>query len=159
MIKGVGMKVKFLPASVAALSDRQIRVMASTEREDHVGDIMVAKGARLAAYKKNPIVLWQHDPSQPIGNADISVVACGLAAVITFAGKKREFRRSPTRRAVYTKMGYCAGSASGSIRWIGRPTARAAAENLPSGRSTRFLASAYRATRTRLSLSEPPGHA
>jgi HK97 family phage prohead protease len=82
------MSRKFYPCAPAAvLGDRQIRVMASTQSPDRADDVMVPAACRLDGYRKNPIVLWQHDGSQPVGTADVSIVAGGLAAVITFAAK------------------------------------------------------------------------
>jgi HK97 family phage major capsid protein/HK97 family phage prohead protease len=42
--------------------------VASTEAVDRYGDIIVADGWDLRNFKKNPIALWQHNASQPIGN-------------------------------------------------------------------------------------------
>lgn len=42
--------------------------VASSEAVDRYGDIIAADGWDLRAFKKNPIALWQHNASQPIGN-------------------------------------------------------------------------------------------
>lgn len=44
---------------------------ASTEDKDRDGDIIVARGWKLKNYKKNPVVLWQHDSNlMPIARAE-----------------------------------------------------------------------------------------
>lgn len=79
---------KYIPAAVAsdgALTDRQVRVIASSGATDRVGDIVVPGGCRLDAYRKNPIVLADHDSTKPVGTAAIEVKANRVEAVITFA--------------------------------------------------------------------------
>jgi len=44
--------------------------MARTSDLDRVGDIMVPDGADLVGYRRNPIVLADHDPTKPIGRVD-----------------------------------------------------------------------------------------
>lgn len=50
---------------------RQITYIASDETPDRVGDIIQVRGWDLAAYKRNPVVLWAHDgqSAPPIGRA------------------------------------------------------------------------------------------
>ena len=82
------MNTKFLPGSVVAdptLGARQVRVIANSGLPDRVGDILEAAGCDLRSYRKNPIVLFQHDPTRPVGNASVSVVGSRLEATITFA--------------------------------------------------------------------------
>jgi len=45
--------------------ERTITAFISTEALDRQGDIMRASGAQLAAYKKNPVVLWAHNYATP----------------------------------------------------------------------------------------------
>jgi len=45
--------------------DRIIKMTASTEDVDRMGDIIRADGWGLEAYKKNPVILWGHDHTQP----------------------------------------------------------------------------------------------
>lgn len=55
--------------------------IASTEAVDRYGDIIVADGWDLRNFKKNPIALWQHNASQPIGNwEDVRVEDGALVA-------------------------------------------------------------------------------
>jgi HK97 family phage prohead protease len=82
------MNTKFLPGSVipdATLGARQVKVVANSGLPDRVGDVLVASGCDLRNYRKNPVVLWQHDPARPVGNASVYVAGDQLHAVITFA--------------------------------------------------------------------------
>ena len=69
----------------SALTDRQIKVVASTAVKDRIGDIMIPRGCDVSLYQKNPIVLANHDPNLPIGTAEISVGDDAIEALITFA--------------------------------------------------------------------------
>lgn len=68
-----------------SLDERQIRVVVSTPQPDRVKDVMEPKGCDIANYKLNPIVLADHNPKTPIGNAAIEVKDQRVEAVITFA--------------------------------------------------------------------------
>lgn len=74
-------------AGAEALTDRQIRAVASDESLDRTGDIMAMRGCDLTAYRKAPIVLFNHDASTPVGTAqaEIDYSASQLMATITFA--------------------------------------------------------------------------
>ncbi len=67
------------------IGERQIHVVASTPTPDRVKDVMVPDGCDLTNYKKNPIVLADHNPSQPIGTADVEIKNGQVEATITFA--------------------------------------------------------------------------
>ena len=68
------------------IGERQIRVIASAQEADRAGDIVVQEGIDLTAYRSNPVILWQHDPTQPIGRASaVAVMGGTLQAVIEFA--------------------------------------------------------------------------
>lgn len=70
----------------AAGSDvRPVRVIVSTAGVDRMGDIIVQEGIDLAAYRTNPVVLWQHDSDRPIARApDVRVVGGKLTATALF---------------------------------------------------------------------------
>ncbi len=71
--------------SMTNLGERQVRVVASTPTVDRAGDIVVAEGIDLAAYKGNPVILWNHDPSSPIARCiEIGVKDGQLEAVAQF---------------------------------------------------------------------------
>lgn len=80
------MKKKAFAAAVTELGDRQVRVICSTGDLDRSGEQVVQSGIDLSAYKTNPIVLWAHDPTQPIGRAsNVAVIDGNLTAEVEFA--------------------------------------------------------------------------
>ena len=46
---------------------RLLRLVASHPAVDRMGDSVVAEGIDLTEFRKNPILLLQHDPAKPIG--------------------------------------------------------------------------------------------
>jgi HK97 family phage prohead protease len=72
-------------ASDTTLGPREIRVVASTSVKDRAGDVMVPGGCEHKNFDVNPIVIADHNPSLPIGNAKISVTNYAVMANITFA--------------------------------------------------------------------------
>ncbi len=50
-----------------------------------MGDVLEASGADLSNYRRNPIVLFNHDPSHPVGTASLSRNGNAIDGVITFA--------------------------------------------------------------------------
>jgi HK97 family phage prohead protease len=76
----------YLTAAVQPLADDEVLVTMSTSAQARDGHILEARGVRLDNYRANNIVLWQHNPSLPIGNAeDIEVVGDKIVARIRFA--------------------------------------------------------------------------
>lgn len=76
---------KSYAASVEMVGERQVRVICSTADIDRAGEIVVQEGIDLSAYKRNPIVLWQHDVESPIAKSpDIGVVDGKLTALVDF---------------------------------------------------------------------------
>jgi HK97 family phage prohead protease len=69
----------------AALGPRQARIVISDATLDRVNDIMVPEGCDSSDYEKNPIVLAQHDPEHPIGNATIETKAGRVVLLVDFA--------------------------------------------------------------------------
>src|SRR5437764_3093741 len=75
-----------LIASTEALGPREIKVIAATDQVARDNAIIVPAGIDLTNYRKNPVVLAFHDPSEPIGIAsDVSVQTGKLRATLTFA--------------------------------------------------------------------------
>jgi HK97 family phage prohead protease len=75
-----------LPSSVSTLAEkRQVLVRASSPSVDLAGDIVEQSGIILSAYHANPVVLWQHDPAQPIARAIQTGMSGGnLTALVQF---------------------------------------------------------------------------
>ena len=68
-----------------ALPDRTIVAIASDATLDRAGDVMVASGCDATNYKRNAVVLRDHDPTKPIGTASVIVKGNRLEATIKFA--------------------------------------------------------------------------
>lgn len=72
-------------------NSRQVRVICSTESVDRMGDIIVQSGIDLTAYKKNPVVLWGHNPDSPIARAvDIGLSGGKLQATVEFPEESKD---------------------------------------------------------------------
>lgn len=78
------LKRKAYAAPVEAVGERQVRVICSTDAVDRLGEVVVQEGINLDAYHANPIVLWGHDPDQPIGRAAVSLSGGQLHALVDF---------------------------------------------------------------------------
>jgi HK97 family phage prohead protease len=75
-----------VPASISTVADDEVAVIMSTAALARDGHILVPQGCQLAEYRRNPIVLWSHNPDLPIGNArDIASTATQISARIKFA--------------------------------------------------------------------------
>jgi HK97 family phage prohead protease len=68
-----------------AVGERQIRVIVSTGDVDRAGDIIDPNGIDFTAYRKNPVVLYQHDHDEPIARSvEIGVVDGRVEALVQF---------------------------------------------------------------------------
>jgi HK97 family phage prohead protease len=77
---------KLVRAQISALGDDEVEVVMSTDALARDGHILIPQGCRLENYRANPIVLWSHNPDQPIGNTDSAVVAADqISARVKFA--------------------------------------------------------------------------
>jgi HK97 family phage prohead protease len=73
-------------ATVTKVGDRQVKAVVSTSQKARDGHVLVPAGAKLDNFKKNPIILWNHLPEEPIGRATSIGVSDGkLVASIEFA--------------------------------------------------------------------------
>jgi HK97 family phage prohead protease len=73
---------KFLAGGV---TDRQVRVVASDGTPDRMGDVLEPFGVKLDAYRKNPVVLGQHNADAPIGRCvSIGIEGAQIIALIEF---------------------------------------------------------------------------
>lgn len=69
----------------ATEDDRSVQFTISTEGVDRTGDTIAISGWKLDNYRANPMVLFNHDPSRPIGVADKIWIEDGkLKAVAEF---------------------------------------------------------------------------
>lgn len=81
---------KTFSADVKAVADtRTIKFLISTDSIDRDGDTMDPKGWDVAAYMKNPVVLWSHDYSGlPVAKAiSVEPTQNGLSATAEFPAK------------------------------------------------------------------------
>ena len=69
----------------AGVSERQIRVVATDATPDRAGDVVVPEGGDLQAFRKNPVILAQHDPAAPIARCSaIGIQNSAIVATIDF---------------------------------------------------------------------------
>lgn len=77
---------KLVQTQVTEIGDDEVEVVMSTGAIARDGHILVPGGADLAQYRANPVVLWQHDPGQPVGTAEgVRVDGDKIVARIRFA--------------------------------------------------------------------------
>ena len=77
---------KLVPSQVTEVGEDEVEVVMSTGAIARDGHILVPGGANLTHYRANPVVLWQHDPDQPVGNAEgVRVDGDKIVARIRFA--------------------------------------------------------------------------
>lgn len=99
------MNKQFARAELKAASDGLVSFIASTASEDRMGDVIRQDGWDLKAYKKNPVVLFGHDHSKPIGKAhNIRVKDGALTADFEFASAEVDEFAAKIGRMV--KAGY-----------------------------------------------------
>jgi HK97 family phage prohead protease len=106
------MTTRFYTGSVEPLSELEVGVIASTPQLARDGHVIVASGIDLTAYRRNPIVLFQHDQMSPVAIAvAIGVVGDQLAAKIRFADIGVSSRADEVRALV--KSGIISGISIG----------------------------------------------
>ncbi|MGJ0506029.1 MAG: HK97 family phage prohead protease [Methylocystis sp.] len=72
-------------SNASGLGPRSVRLIASTESPDRGNGQMAMPGCRLNAYLKNNVVLFNHQPDCPVGNAQVEIKSGRLEALVTFA--------------------------------------------------------------------------
>ena len=77
---------KLISAQISTLGPDEVEVVMSTAALARDGHVLVPQGCQLVNYRANPIVLWQHSPDHPIGNAEnIAISGQSLTARVRFA--------------------------------------------------------------------------
>lgn len=62
-------------AAVRAVGAREFKFVGATSRLDRDGHVLIPSGIDLTNYRRNPIILWQHNPGAPVARcSSISVV-------------------------------------------------------------------------------------
>jgi len=69
----------------ASKNDDTYTFLASSEKTDSYGDIVVQEGISLKRFKKNPIILYQHNHHSPIGTGKAYLGDKGLMVDIKLA--------------------------------------------------------------------------
>ena len=106
------MRYKSVPIEVRTVSAvggaGETEMIASTRDQDLDGDILEPKGAILDEFKRNPIVLFQHNPNEFIGTCTSLFVTDqdirgqkGFAAQVEFWRALVGIERLPQRQVVH----------------------------------------------------------
>ena len=78
--------MRFLAATTTALNEFEVDVIVSSDAVARDNDVWDTAGLKLASYRRNPVVLFNHDPATPVGTAsNIRVAGDKLLARVTFA--------------------------------------------------------------------------
>lgn len=83
---------------------REVLFVASDETEDRYGDVIKADGWQLTAYQQNPILLFSHDYTAPIGNADVYLEGNRLMALARWPQKGLDFFADKIWRLVAARV-------------------------------------------------------
>src|SRR3990167_6131891 len=77
----------YVQAQIKEKNEDGFTAVASTEVEDRQGEVVRQAGWSLTNYKKNPILLWMHDHTKPLGKATrIWLDKTGSSPILKFKG-------------------------------------------------------------------------
>ena len=112
---------RFVGGQVTALSEYEIEVIVCTSTDDALdGDIWDMEGVDLSRFNAHPIVLWDHDMSQPIGRAsNLQVTPEKITAKVTFPDEGISPKADEIRKLV--KAGIVTGTSGGVVPTLTRP--------------------------------------
>ena len=89
------MQTKTLQATVSKGDGIKVDATITTETIDRDGEVLISQGMDATEYDKNPVVFYNHDYAQPIGN--ITEMRRGegkIDATIEFAKRPEDFKGS-----------------------------------------------------------------
>jgi HK97 family phage prohead protease len=89
-------QTQYLEASIEKASDGSFTAIASTNSIDRHGEVVDNNGWDLKAFKKNPVILWAHDHSEP-------AIGTAKKVWIEGAGKKAKLMIQPVLHDVTEK--------------------------------------------------------
>lgn len=81
------MQIKQIKAQVIEKAEDSFTAVASSEIQDRQGEVVEQAGWDLKNFKKNPILLWMHDHTKPLGKATrVWLDKTGAKPVLKFKG-------------------------------------------------------------------------
>ena len=90
------MTTKYLEATITKASDGSFIAIASTNSVDRHGEVVDNNGWELKSFKKNPVILWAHDHSEP-------AIGVSKKTWVEGAGKKAKLMIQPMLHDVTDK--------------------------------------------------------
>ncbi len=90
------MTTKYLEATITKASDGSFIAIASTNSVDRHGEVVDNNGWDLKSFKKNPVILWAHDHSEP-------AIGVSKKTWVEGAGKKAKLMIQPLLHDVTDK--------------------------------------------------------
>jgi HK97 family phage prohead protease len=112
---------KLVPAQIKALGEDEVEVRMSTAAVARDGHILIPQGGKFENYKKNPVVLWNHDTEGfPVGRSEqITIEAEEIVSRVRFPPAGISHRADECRGL--TKSGFINGVSVGFDPEDGEP--------------------------------------